>query len=439
MRSPRTGRRSSLEPLTLLAALLCLFSWIELWRLGEESPTIDFYRAWAMAQSPSRYATPDESSNPYSEAAQEGLAEAMRRRVELAGHPPRLAAAVEASDHLRLTATPFLYSVFGLISNQTYERDARLYRLACLASTMLAVGLLGKLWGYSPAGILLWLALLGQFFQPLRSDLRVGNVNQLQLAQLAVVLALLAWTDRRRAREAGRATDLLTTAAGFTLALAVAFKPNVAFIVPLVLLLRCRRERMRELSFLFAGLFSGSVVAQAIGCLYFKSWSIWRHWFSALQGTPNAAMPARHGNFAPARLIADRFDLEVGSLLAVISGLLMVGVLAFARHRLEASQTADAYAVGLGTLWFLIAAPLAWQHYFLLTVPLFMLLLGPAGPGPRPRLLAIPALVLVAVNPFAELLSMTDPIRQAPLVHLGLLLLLGASLWAVISDRPDSE
>ncbi len=398
---------------------------------------IDFYRAWAMAQSPSRYAPPGDSFNPYSEAAQESLAEAMRRRVELAGRPPRLEAAVEASDRLRLTATPFLYSVFGLISNQTYERDARLYRLVCLASTVLAVGLLGKLWGYSPAGILLWLALLGQFFQPLRSDLRVGNVNQLQLVQLAVFLALLAWADLRR-NDPGRAVDLLTTAAGFTLALAVAFKPNLAFIVPLVLLLRCRRERLRDLSYLFAGLLSGSAVAGLIGCLYFRSWSIWQHWLAALRATPDAAMPARHGNFAPTRLLADRFDFEAGRLLAVVAALLIFGTLTAARRRLRFSQTADAYAVGLGTLMLLIAAPLAWQHYFLLTVPLFMLLLGPAGPGRGPRLLAIPALVLLAVTPFAELLATTDPIRQAPLVHLGLLLLLGASLLAVVM-KPESS
>ena len=149
-------------------------------------------------------------------------------------------------------------------------------------------------------------------------------------------------------------------------------------------------------------------------------------------------MPAGHGNFAPARLIADHYGIEAGPLLATVSALLMVGILVYGRRRLTDSRSANGYAVGLGLLWTLIAAPLAWQHYFLFTVPLFLLLLSPVGPGFGPRLLAVPALPLLAINPFAELLSVTDPIRQAPLVHLGGVLLLGASLWAVCTTSDSA-
>ena len=440
------ARRQPVAVLTLLALLLCLFSLIELWRLGEESPAIDFYRAWAMAQSPSRYATPAGLEDPYAEAAQERLAETMRQRVDLAGRPPRLAAAVQASEPMQLTATPFLYSVFGLISNQTYERDHRLYRSACLVSTVLAIALLGWLWGYSPAGVLLWLALLGQFFQPLQSDLRVGNVNQLQLAHLAAFLALSAWADQRRARDTDqRSTDLVRATAGMTIAFAIAFKPNVAFVVPLVVLLRSGRGRARDLLSLLAGLGAGSAMAWVVGCLYFRSWSIWHDWVLALRRTPDAAIPAGYGNFAPSRWIADRYELEVGPLLAVACALPIVGMLWHKRRQLRASRTADAYAVGLGLLWILAVAPLTWQHYLLLTVPLFLLLLGPANPERGPRLLAVAALTLLAIDPFAELFSVKDPIHQAPPVHLGLLLLLCASLWAVatvsraISPQPQGS
>src|SRR4029079_16617322 len=132
-----------------------------------------------------------------------------------------------------------------------FERALLAFALAGLAAAAAGLLLLARLLGLRAALGLLVLAFVGYAFQPLKSDVRVGNVNQLQLG----LVALYAWLSSRPER------SRLQVAAGALLGLLVLFKPNLAPLVPLLGACWFWRRRRAKLVRQGAGPAAGLAVA----------------------------------------------------------------------------------------------------------------------------------------------------------------------------------
>jgi len=103
--------------------------------------------------------------------------------------------------------------------------------------------------------------------------------------------------------------------------------------------------------------------------------------------------------------------------------------------------------VGVGCLAYLLAAPLVWVHYHVLTVPLALYLLRPSDDGARGvaawrPVLAAAAVVLVANRPLEAVIGKGFPALIAVSTNLGALLLFGLLMLEPkrsSSARPGGE
>jgi hypothetical protein len=207
----------------LLIALLAATGVASAWRLGQSVAAVDFYHFWLIPRVVAR----GESADVYAAGESARLGRLYLDRALAEPGAVRQKAAARYRTVLDPSATPFLYTVFWPLSTSSYERDYALFRALSLACGTVAIIVLARMLDYGWPAVLTALAFVMWAFEPIRSDIRVGNVNQVQLAGLAFYLGLC-----RR----GKVThDLL---AGTWLGLLTLFKPNVGC-VPLAVLGLC--------------------------------------------------------------------------------------------------------------------------------------------------------------------------------------------------------
>src|SRR5438874_9809411 len=203
----------------VLSLLLAVAAARESWVRYPASGAIDFYQFWAVAQAAG------EVRDPYSPEARGSLA-----RIPLDASPSQREVG-QRRPVLETYSTPLLYAVFRAISSGDYDLDYLIYHLLSLACTAAAVLGLCVLFGWSAATALLALSALLLFASPFASDSVVGNVNQLQLAGLASLIALM---HREKA-----------VASGAVAALLVLFKPNLVAAEALLLVALLAHGRLR--------------------------------------------------------------------------------------------------------------------------------------------------------------------------------------------------
>ena len=123
--------------------------------------------------------------------------------------------------------TPFLYAVFGLVSFGDYDFNSGLWQLLGLSGLIVTAIALCVCFGYSTSSALLAAVLILATSGPLASDIRTGNVNQVQVALLSSFLLL-------RFRWPNGNGDVV---AGIVLELIVGFKPDAAPVAAFLALL----------------------------------------------------------------------------------------------------------------------------------------------------------------------------------------------------------
>jgi hypothetical protein len=391
------GYRSS--SLLLLLALLTCCALSQAYRTCATAVGIDFYQFWAVGRVVARH----ESSDIYSEQGRVHLGSEFVAEASRTSSPVQRAAAA----HRRVfdtTSTPFLYAVVGKLTTDDYATNLRWYRVLLIGCFALSVVGISRLLGHSTAVMLASLALLSMWFEPLASDLRVGNVSCIQLAGIAGYAGLqlrLGW----------RFKDV---AAGFWLGLLVAFKPNLALVAVLLLLGSIFARRWRASLEQAAAIAIGVGAAVGFSALAFGSLKVWFDWLDALQRVPDSAITVDVGNFAPSVLLHD----QCGRSTWVVVGLAAVGAVAlgsYFRRRTAVFPAAsvlsgEAYHViwliALGCLGLVLVPHLAWLHYFVLTVPALLVVLLQLANGPTfartawPWLFAILGWLGLSINPF---------------------------------------
>jgi hypothetical protein len=272
------------------------------------------------------------------------------------------------------TATPFLYSLFGAWSTSDYTANLRAFRALLLGCFVFSVLALSRLLRQAAANSLLCLALLCLWFEPLASDLRVGNVGCLQLSGVVIY----AWV-RLKVVERYRAT-----LAGLFMGLLIAFKPNLAFVALLPLGSSLLRREVKALLCELTGITLGLAIAVAYTIGVIGQLHVWFDWFTALRNVPSEIITADYGNYAPLVIVGSKLGWFAGPAvgLALLTAVTLGYCLRAPSSRnlvLDAMHTeahGRFWLLSLGCLGPVLLPHLAWLHYFVMTLPALLFVMS---------------------------------------------------------------
>jgi len=355
--------------ITILLLVLVFCSMIQTYQSFERFSGIDFYQFWVVTQVVGQKGV----GNIYSQEE--------RRRI--GGFFNELANRLPGAEKLRLVAsyrkvletysTPFLYSFFRLFASGQYIHDLERFQIFSLLCMCALIGVLGKIYNYSLSAILA-LIIFGILFDPFKSDVRVANVNQLQLGFMALFL-LFQMGSRRHWKH---------VACGAVLGIMLLFKPNQIFIIWMLLISWFAHRQYGRLLLSMSGM---AMCAVAIFLLTNFHWGTpwcWMNWLLALKDIPGDIITVELGNFSLTRLWLDMQGKNISLILTVIlvvvsSTLVWLGArpgLTQVEFKDEVQQ--DARMMAVGSLIYLLSAPLVWLHYYLTVIPIIMVLLRPS-------------------------------------------------------------
>lgn len=345
----------------------------------------------------------------------------------------------EVSSRNFVNGTPFFYGVLTAFRGN-YESAFDAFHLVGLVLLVVSLALLCRLFGYSLMTLFVSIAFLTTWFQPLRSDVWVGNVNQIQLAMITAFLLI-----QSRTRTRGRGI-----AAGFVLGLMVLFKPNLAFVPPLLLVSWWVTNRRDEIVDQMIGLaLAGAMVIGSTSALLGGP-SIWFRWAGSLSILPDAAITIERGNYGPVQVLREWAGIDAAAPFALLFPIVALLILLFgSRSRYRGSENRlanDTLVVGVAVATYLVSFWMVWIHYYLLLLPLLLFLMRPGDEDatgvswPTARtLLAGAALVGISVDPWATHLGIDQRPVQSLVVTAALLLLVATAIVDQFRPRAHGE
>lgn len=360
--------RSARIVLTALAAAAALYAIVTVWRQNERAAGLDFYIYFVAGQLAGRA----DVSDIYGAEVQERVGEEYFERAQRSGSELRKYDA-QRRRRLDLVSSPFLFATLGWVSAD-YDRALTQYHALVLFCFIAGVLLLCRAVGVSWAGSLFLLAGLLLWYRGFEADLRVGNVNSIQLLVLAVAVSVprLRWV---------------------LLGALLLFKPNVMFVPLLFAVARLtRREHRLLLREMVEGVV-GAAIAFVIASVSYGSPRVWVQWVSAANDFYHRLPTRMERNVTPALALFHEHGEWVSYALAGI--LVVIACTAIAHWK-----TNDTLLLaGLGVLIYLLSANVVWLHYLVLVLPIAIALLRGRGTA----IVAIVALLLIAEEPFEML------------------------------------
>jgi hypothetical protein len=351
--------------LTFIGAAALVYAITTVWRQNERAAGLDFYIYFVAGQIAGR----TDVDNIYGAEVQERVGEEYFERAQRSNSELRKYDA-QRRRRLDLVSSPFLFTTLRWVS-ANYDVALLQYHafvLICFAGGVLlycrASGV--PFWAapFLLAGLLLW-------YRGFEADLRVGNVNSIQLLALAIIVAVprLRW---------------------LLLGALLLFKPNVMFVPLFFAVARLARREHRELVRDLAMGAIGALVAFVVASISYGSPRVWLQWVSAANDFYHRLPTRMERNVTPALALFHDYGEWVSYVLAAI----LVTIVCVAIVR---SKTNDApLLAGLGVLIYLLSANVVWLHYMVLAVPIAIALLR----GRATAIVAIVALLLIAEEPF---------------------------------------
>ncbi len=391
---------------TLAAALAALYAVVVTWKQNEQAAGLDFYIYFVGAQIAGRA----DVDNIYSAETQERVGEEYYERAQRSGSELRK---YDATRRRRLdnVSSPFLYTTLRWVSRD-YDRALRQYHALVLCAFVAGVILLARRVKVSWAATLLLLAVLLLWFRGFEADLRVGNVNSLQLLAIGVAL----WCP-----------PLL---AGVVLGMLIAFKPNLLLVALLLGVSRIATRDWPRLRRELAGGAIGVSIAFVAAAINYGSPRVWLQWMTAASEFIQRLQTRTERNVAPALELLQQYGTAWSYAITLI--LVAIACIAIARRR----KADDALVAGVAIVIYLLAAPVVWLHYMLLALPLAIALL-------RWRATAIVSLIAVAMIaevPFELLFRTPVYPNDAKLIAPALVALYVCGVWKIAASdaRPPT-
>jgi hypothetical protein len=337
-------------------------------------------------------------------------------------------------------SSPFLYALYAVFTTGDYAFDVKIYRLLCLISMVAGIIGFSLMLGYPLWGGMLAVVVFTYRFQPFLSDVRVANVNQIQLG----LLALFIYIQHTKLR-------FHNFLAGLILGFAVAAKPNLGFVAAMLLaawLVNRRRKKTIEFS---AGMATAAAVAVIAASIVFGSFDCWREWLKILPQASNYRYPVDAANYSAAMLLFVRYGFKASAFLSVVLFGMGIAAVAAVSHWVKKSPLSepkqesfeDILMTGMGCLIYLMSAALVWLHYFILAIPMALFVLRPqkeasALPFYRPLRYALGAIsvILIAQLPLSLFFG-SYPFQDAVFIVIGtgILYALGISEILLSSDK----
>jgi hypothetical protein len=329
-------------------------------------------------------------------------------------------------------SSPLLYSAFAMMAGKCptddsvavefshadrYEQALVLYHAISISFTLIGIVSFGAILKIPKSAMLLGAFVL-LAYTPIRIDLNVGNVNQIQFGMVGV----LAWLLRDRTGSSqdvgicevgkhpfGNRDRLFErhAAAGIWLGLCLAFKPSliwcgvVWFGLMIVRLVResfdqktlYRQDAIRHMgtpgfvgkpartaiiAASLGGLFGGHL-AITISGIWFPVES-WLEWIAAVRSMPDVGISTDIGNFSATYYGQHTLGLPtwllamVGPALAILSVSVLVWRGPGPLHQLEGRTDESALLLAMACQVQLLTLHLVWYHYFVLSLPAVLVL-----------------------------------------------------------------
>ena len=422
------------NPLTLVLATFVALSVLGAWKYAEDTPGLDYYVAWVAAD-----AVKNNNKNYiYDPASGYKLPAQYRNKADAAKDAPRLKQIAAHTQEMYFTATPFLYWVTATVANGDYETDLTVWHALSLFMLATSIIVICRLLGYSVSTTLVVFLPVVVWFVPLHSDLRVANVNSFQLG----LVGLAMWLQSR-----GSNSKYLF-AAGMVIGLIVMFKPNLA---PIGLILAggwLLRHQYSHLITGISGMLTGALAAILVSSWWLGQSSAWLDWLKVISGFLGAA-PKISGNYSVMRLITGGLS-PAGQLLLTLLLISAALTLFWWGRRRQASLSTnpeiqstdrqlleDTLLIAMGCIIALMASSLVWIHYYLLTIPLMLVLLRPWGEQEQgsfirvlmQRILPVVAIVALMDSAVIWLFEMEGREFRAIAAPIYLMMMFVAGMW----------
>jgi hypothetical protein len=317
-------------------------------------------------------------------------------------------------NRVSVTGSPLVYALVGLTASGAYDKDLGRFTVASWLCLLAAIIILCRLLQFSPVSTLLAVGLFTSSFEPILSDMRVANLNQIQLLSLACFLLFIT-----------RSRDVL---AGLTLGIGVLLKPNLVVVAFLSALVSLADRDYRKLTRLLLGMCLAALLSVAISVSYFGRPAMWWDFIWSLPQHLASSFPIEDGNVGLTVLLFRIVHREVAPYIFVIL-MAIVSIVFFRTRPDRARNVASApslgtdesarsihrmfVVVGLGCAVMLMSSRLAWLHYYVLLIPLELYLIRPLGRGDWPQRRLI--ISIFAAVCFISLSSATKSVVANPL------------------------
>ena len=359
--------------LTVLALIVMICGTYTSQRVYRTSVGIDFSQFWGVGKA--RQAHRRALDDPYTEVPEyaEFLNEYARETGDL-----RLDEADRINrqlyrNGLDLTGTPLFYMLFAVMPS---EYSLAFHGVEILLGLAFSAALLllyftrrRKLGAYFLLALFLTLD-----YEPLLSELRVGNVNSLQFLALAALTCYMYGEGARSTSRQYMRNSLIMAALTFL----VLLKPNLLLIALMLAasIWAVRGPGVGAIATAIAGAAGMGLVGAS--SLFFGSSRVWLDWLHYLSGgSGKLARPVADGNYSTALIVADALRISVDHAATLLTALLAAMIIA-ALHAARDAVLPRTQGLGrsiivlfrdpfmaaaLGVAMTLAVSPLVWVHY----------------------------------------------------------------------------
>jgi len=387
------------DPTRIVLILLAVLALFSNWTFMQRQPGIDYYAAWATVDAKRN----NENYRIYDHLEQDRLKDQYRSKALSEGKTSRRAA-FRKVPFLWATGSPFLYATVSALSTSNYEQSLTLWNALSLLGFSTGILLMCNVLGFSKTASLAIFVSCLLWMEAFHSDIRVGNVNSIQLGLLALAYYLLS-------RDSKTLNVLLASA---IIAMLAFLKPNLAPVSLLLLGAWLIQGQQRKFFLGMTGMAAGAMFAVGVSSLLYGGLGIWYEWLAQLFELAKVDMPATHGNYD----LLKSLGLATGATDRVVAAIVICAILlAFIwwGRRLP-TKAADsgplagreraliqyAQLIGMGCLVYMLVAPLVWLHYFVLAIPMLIVAFRPWSRAPAHGALGI---ILLRLMPALVFLS----------------------------------